>query len=155
MPTTLTTRRPLLAVGALLLAAASLAGCSSGTTQTTDTPADTPAAEQSVSPAVTLVDAPTAQALIDKGVPVLDVRRPDEFAAGHVEGAVNINLEDPAFADEVAALDATSPWVVYCRTGRRSAVAAAQMESAGFTRLYDMSGGIVAWEQAGQPVTTS
>ncbi|MCU0266377.1 MAG: rhodanese-like domain-containing protein [Actinomycetia bacterium] len=144
-------RRALLAAAAVVAAAAALTGCSSGS----DAAAPTAPVQQSVSPAVTLVDVTTAEGLITKGVPVLDVRRPDEFGAGHLEGAVNINLEDPAFAAQVSALDRTGPWVVYCRTGNRSATASAQMEALGFTQLYDMGGGITAWQDAGLPVTTS
>lgn len=143
-------RRVLLTAAALVAAATALTGCSSGS----DTPTMPSPVQQSVSPAVTLVDVGTAEGLIAKGVPVLDVRRPDEFAAGHLEGAVNVNLEDPAFATQVAALDRSGPWVVYCRTGNRSATAAAQMEGLGFAQLYDMGGGITAWQDAGLPVTT-
>ncbi len=139
----------LLATTAALALAATLAACGGGSAASPPAPSS-----QSVSQAVTLVNPAAAQALIANGSPVLDVRRPDEFAAGHLEGAVNLNLESPDFTQQLAALDPAAAWVVYCRTGNRSAVATAQMESLGFTSLNDLSGGITAWEQDGLPVTT-
>lgn len=130
------------------LTACSSAGSSGGSGSSTPV-------EQSVSPAITLVDVQTAQGLIDQGAPVLDVRTPAEFAAGHLAGAVNVDMEAADFATAVTALDPSKAWVVYCRTGRRSALATGQMEQLGFTQMYDMSGGITAWQAAGLPVTTS
>ncbi|HYN75563.1 MAG TPA: rhodanese-like domain-containing protein [Candidatus Limnocylindria bacterium] len=150
MPTTSKPQHRLLALTAALALAGTLAACGGSSTETLPAPSS-----QSVSTSVTLVNPSAAQALITDGSPVLDVRRPDEFAAGHVEGAVNVNLESPDFAQQLAALDPAAPWVVYCRSGNRSAVATAQMESLGFSRLYDVAGGITAWEQDGLPVTTS
>ncbi|MFM2412018.1 MAG: hypothetical protein RLZZ587_351, partial [Actinomycetota bacterium] len=46
---------------------------------------------------------------------VIDVRTPAEFAEGHLEGAVNINIEDPTFADQVSALSKDGTYVIYCR----------------------------------------
>lgn len=140
----------LLATAAALALAATLAACGGGSAAGPPEPSS-----QSVSQAVTLVNPAAAQALIANGSPVLDVRRPDEFAAGHLEGAVNLNLESPDFTQQVATLDPAAAWVVYCHSGNRSAVATAQMESLGFSRLNDLSGGITAWEQDGLPVTTS
>nr|WP_295575647.1 rhodanese-like domain-containing protein [uncultured Microbacterium sp.] len=61
---------------------------------------------------------------------VVDVRTPAEFASGHLEGAVNIDLHSTTFADEVAELDAGIDYVVYCQSGSRSAQAAATMADA-------------------------
>jgi rhodanese-related sulfurtransferase len=84
---------------------------------------------------------------------VIDVRTPDEFATGHIEGAVNIDLEGGGFSAAIAALDPTKPYIVYCHSGRRAAIAAATMVSAGFTGVRDM-GGIADWQAAGLPIVT-
>jgi len=83
---------------------------------------------------------------------ILDVRTPDEFNAGHIANAININLEGSDFSSEVSKLDKNATVAVYCRSGNRSGVATEQMAELGFTDMYDMQGGIVDWEAAGGPV---
>ena len=80
---------------------------------------------------------------------VIDVRTPEEFAEGHVEGAVNINLQGPDFSAQIADLDADQQYVVYCRTGNRSAVAAAEM--AGIDLDVLDGGGFDTMTDAGWP----
>jgi rhodanese-related sulfurtransferase len=62
---------------------------------------------------------------------VIDVRTPEEFAAGHVEGAENIDIQNAAFDSQIAALDKNATYVVYCRSGNRSATAATAMRTSG------------------------
>jgi phage shock protein E len=88
------------------------------------------------------------------GVVILDVRTPEEFAAGHLPGAINVDVEAPDFTDQVATLDKTATYAVYCRSGNRSAVAMDEMSREGFTDLADLSGGITAWAQAGGSIVT-
>lgn len=83
---------------------------------------------------------------------LLDVRTPEEFAAGHLEGAKNIDYKDTGFGAKMAALDKSKPYLVYCHSGRRSAAASEQMAAAGFSKVYNLDGGIEAWQAAGQPV---
>ena len=66
---------------------------------------------------------------------VIDVRTAGEFAEGHVDGAINIDVEALNFGDQIATLDKSGTYLVYCRTGRRSAIAFQQMSDAGFTVL--------------------
>src|SRR3990172_7032601 len=67
------------------------------------------------------VDAGTASALVvQQGTVVLDLRTPDEFASGHITGAVNIDFYATDFADQIGALDRGARYVVYCRSGNRS-----------------------------------
>lgn len=66
---------------------------------------------------------------------VIDVRTPEEFATGHLDGAVNINWEDPAFTDQVATLDKDGVYVLYCRSGNRAGQALDAMTSMGFANL--------------------
>lgn len=84
-----------------------------------------------------LVDGPTAKALADRGVRVVDVRTPAEFEAGHVPGAVNVPYDQvPARAAELGPAD--RPLVLYCRTGHRSGIAVEALKKLGYTALYDM-----------------
>lgn len=71
-----------------------------------------------------------AQGLRQPGAVLLDVRRPDEFAVGHLPGAINIDVTSPDFAQRVATLDKAQPTYVYCRSGARSATAARQLSQA-------------------------
>jgi rhodanese-related sulfurtransferase len=82
---------------------------------------------------------------------VIDVRTPAEFAEGHIAGAVNIDVEASDFAGQIKALDPKAPYFVYCRSGRRSAIAADQMAGAGFTDIVD-GGGLADLVAAGAPV---
>jgi rhodanese-related sulfurtransferase len=85
---------------------------------------------------------------------VLDVRTPEEFAEGHLEGAVLVDFYAADFAEQLAALDTDVPYLVYCRSGNRSGQALGVMDQLGFTSVVDVDGGIVAWTGAGLPVTT-
>jgi rhodanese-related sulfurtransferase len=82
------------------------------------------------------------------------VRTPEEFAQGHIAGAINYNVEDPMFAELVAGLDPAVTYAVYCRSGNRSQVAVEQMTGAGITSIYELADGIVGWEAAGYPTLT-
>ena len=84
---------------------------------------------------------------------VVDVRAPEEYAQGHLEGAVNIPLSDLPL--RISSLDPTRPILVYCRTGHRSAQASTILVNAGFLQVYNMDGGITAWLNSGYPIVTS
>lgn len=89
------------------------------------------------------------------GAVVVDVRTPAEYASGHLEGAVNLDVEDQAaFAASLTTLDPDDPYVVYCRSGNRSAAAAGQMSAAGFTDVTDAGGLQAASDATGLPVVT-
>lgn len=83
---------------------------------------------------------------------ILDVRTPEEFAEGHLEGAVMIDFYDLDFADQLAELDPDVPYLLYCRSGNRSGQTLALMEELGFTDVADVDGGINQWQAAGLPV---
>ena len=83
---------------------------------------------------------------------VLDVRTPEEYAEGHLDGAVLVDFYDPDFADQLSQLDPAVPYLVYCRSGNRSGQTLTLMEQLGFTSVVDVDGGIVAWQGAGLPV---
>jgi len=85
-------------------------------------------------------------------VQLVDVRTQQEFDAGHLAGAVLIDVKQDGFIDRaVGQLDAARPVAVYCRSGRRSADAAAQLAARGY-RVTNLEGGILAWQQASKPV---
>ncbi len=79
------------------------------------------------------------------GALLLDVRRPEEFAQGHLPGAVNMDISDPGFAQRVATLDSKRPAYVYCRSGARSAKAAKELGIAGFSQVFNLAGGMLDW----------
>ena len=93
-----------------------------------------------------------SEVISEPGVIILDVRTPEEFNAGHIENAININVADSNFSSEVSKLDKNATVAVYCRSANRSAVATKEMAELGFTDMYDMQGGIIDWEAAGGPV---
>ena len=84
---------------------------------------------------------------------ILDVRTKEEFATGHLAKAVLIPWTDKDFATRAAKeLDPGKPLLVYCRSGRRSAEAAAALVKLGFTDVRNVEGGILAWEKAKLPI---
>ncbi|AII54347.1 hypothetical protein N008_20460 [Hymenobacter sp. APR13] len=95
-----------------------------------------------------LTPAQFAESLRQPGALLLDVRRPDEFAGGHLPGALNIDVTAPDFARRVAMLDKTLPVCVYCRSGARSASAAGQLTKAGFSDVANLLGGVLDWPHA-------
>jgi rhodanese-related sulfurtransferase len=95
---------------------------------------------------------PAAEAALAEQRTVIDVRTPEEFADGHVDGAERIGLADPDFAAQIAGLDPADTYVVYCRTGNRSAQAAAEMRAVGLD-VYD-GGGLDDMVTAGWPVAS-
>ncbi len=80
---------------------------------------------------------------------LLDVRTPEEFASGHIPGAVNISLQ--TLESRLSELPTDQPIVIYCRSGNRSATAANILLRRGFAPLYDL-GGILTWQAQGLPV---
>jgi phage shock protein E len=80
---------------------------------------------------------------------VLDVRTRAEYTSGRLPRAQNIDVQGSDFATRIAALDKKATYAVYCQSGKRSATALQQMTSAGFTHVYDLTGGIVAWRNIG------
>lgn len=90
----------------------------------------------------------------EAGVVTLDVRTPEEFNEGHLVNALNINVEGATFDSEVSKLDKDVTYAVYCRSGRRSAVAVDRMKDAGFTNVVNMNAGILEWQAAGLPLVT-
>ena len=102
-----------------------------------------PSSQASPAVAPGVVDGATARALVAAGARVVDVRTPQEFASGHVPGAINIPYEEIGKrASEIG--PPSTPVVLYCRTGRRSEIAAGALQKAGFSKVYDFKS-VTAW----------
>ncbi len=83
---------------------------------------------------------------------ILDVRTAQEVAGGTLPGALNIDFFAPDFASQLARLDKAKPVFVYCAVGGRSAKATQQLQQLGFKTVYNLTGGMQAWQQANYPV---
>lgn len=90
----------------------------------------------------------------EPGVVVLDVRSAGEFYSGHIEGAINIDVEGMNFDGEISKLDKSKSYAVYCHSGRRSGIAVRKMADAGFTSLFNLDGGVQVWQAAGLTLVT-
>lgn len=87
-------------------------------------------------------------------VQLLDVRTPQEYAEGHIDGAMNIDVLSDDFKDVAQKeLSKDSTVLVYCRSGRRSLDAAEKLTGLGY-KVINLKGGIMEWEEDGLPVTT-
>ena len=132
---------------AALVLPGALTSCSSGSTTTT---ANAEAAQAGgpvrvgVAEFATLAGSPEVR--------VIDVRTPEEFADGHIAGAVNIPVQSSDFSARIAELDPTATYAVYCRSGNRSQPAVAAMSDAGITTIFELGSGTKGWASAGQPL---
>ena len=129
-----------LAIGLALLA--TLSGC--GSTATLDQ-------------LITTVSPSEAAGIIEQNAGntdfvLLDIRTPEEFGAGKIEGAVNIDFYDADFSDQLDALDKDVHYVVYCNSGNRSGQSLSVFEDLGFARVENVSTGITGWFAEGYPV---
>ena len=122
----------ILALILVALAVIAIAGCGGSSTAT-----------------VQKAGAAEAVSMLDSRI-VIDVRTPAEYAAGHVAGAQNIDVEAGDFAAKISTLDKEASYLLYCRSGRRSAIAAEEMAKAGFTDVVD-GGGLADLVAAGAP----
>ncbi|MTI21499.1 rhodanese-like domain-containing protein [Fulvivirga sp. RKSG066] len=95
------------------------------------------------------IDSATFRELMSQpDVQILDVRTPAEVFAGAIPNHLNINLMSFDFTNKVKALDRDKTYLVYCRSGARSARACKKMSKIGFENLYNLSGGIIGWNNA-------
>jgi rhodanese-related sulfurtransferase len=85
---------------------------------------------------------------------IIDVRAADEYAAGHLAGAVNHNVEDGSLESALASLDPEASYVVYCRSGRRSEIAAEIMKANGFAQVADLGSLEDAADASGLAIVT-
>jgi rhodanese-related sulfurtransferase len=93
-----------------------------------------------------------SQKITEPDVIILDVRTPEEFASGHIEGALNIDFNSGDFANEITRLNPSENYAIYCRSGSRSGQAASIMHKAGFHDVSNLNGGVIDWTNAGLPL---
>jgi rhodanese-related sulfurtransferase len=93
----------------------------------------------------TVIASADAKALVKNGATLLDVRTVEEFAAGHLEGALNIPVDELAHRQAELGAQKDKPVVVYCQSGRRSAKARDLLAASGFTQVKDL-GGMSNWK---------
>lgn len=87
---------------------------------------------------------------------ILDVRTPEEFEAGHIPGALNVNVQGSHFEDSIERLDPTKTYIVHCSANvpqGRSEKAMDIMKREGFSDVRSLAGGITAWSAAGRALT--
>ncbi|MEZ5080659.1 MAG: rhodanese-like domain-containing protein [Thermoleophilia bacterium] len=128
----------------MMLLLPGLVGCGSGD--------DSSASSAATATPVSVDPAAFKAAISRDGVRLIDVRTPAEFAEAHIEGAELIDIAAPDFARKIDALPRDGEYALYCRSANRSGVAMQQMQAMGFTNVYDLAGGITAWQDAGLPV---
>ena len=91
----------------------------------------------------------------DSAIVLLDVRSPEEAAAGFIEGAENMNFNDESFSSSLDSLDHSKKYFVYCASGKRSGKATDLMKEKGFQNVTTLEGGFNAWKETGLPVKTN
>ena len=97
------------------------------------------------------IDIETAKKMMADGdVQIVDVRQPEEYAQGHVPGAVLIPLN--TVMQRIDQISADKDVIMVCGVGERSAVAAEMAAAMGRSRLYNLEGGTIAWVKQGNPV---
>lgn len=132
----------LCAASVLVLSACSM---SDGSSTETGSSGDSSAPDSSQASAYHKIDAEEGKQMIDAGnVMIVDVRTPEEYASGHIPGAINIPNEDIGSQQPAELSDLEETLIVYCRTGVRSKQASDKLVAIGYENVYDM-GGIVDW----------
>lgn len=125
----------------ILLISAVAFGCKNETATTSSSATS----EASVSQ-YTNMDVAAFQKKIKKGkVVIMDVRTAEEFAAGHIDGAINFDVKLPSFASHITKMNEDTEYMVYCKAGGRSVTACKIMSKAGLKNLYNLEGGFDAW----------
>ncbi|MFD1315279.1 rhodanese-like domain-containing protein [Namhaeicola litoreus] len=83
---------------------------------------------------------------------IIDVRTPGEYESGHIQNAININVNDSDFKARIEKLNKNEKVYVYCKIGSRSNKAAKILAESGFSQVYDLNGGIISWQRANLPL---
>lgn len=80
-------------------------------------------------------------------IQLIDIRTSREYTSGYIKGAININFFDRNFMDQMSKLNKEKEIYIYCRSGNRTNKAAARLKEQGFTKIYDLKGGILNWNR--------
>ena len=90
---------------------------------------------------------------LDNSTQLIDVRTPEEYSEGYIKHAKNVNFFDENFMELMAELSKDEALYIYCKAGGRSAKAAEKLKEAGFTKVYDLDGGMAQWQDEGKVIT--
>ena len=125
-----------------------LNACSGQTKESANTEKETTTQEVKT-PVYEVLDVDAFKTELSKGeVKFIDVRTPKEFAAGHIEGATNINVLDGDFKMQIQEFcQAGDKVMLYCKSGKRSARASKVLKELGYQQIYDLDGGYLAWSK--------
>ena len=96
---------------------------------------------------VSLISPQELKDKLGEDIQLIDVRTPQEFAEGHLDGAVMIDYFDDEFMNKMSKLDKSKDLYIYCRSGNRSGKASRKLESMGFPKVFDLKGGILNWNR--------
>jgi len=130
-------------IALLLILSISLIACAQNKKSDTNTTNTAVSQEQKVISLITPKDLNTR----NTGIQLVDVRTPEEYAEGHIKNAININLFDDNFEEQMSKLDKSKDIYVYCLKGGRSGKASNQLEKIGFSKVYDLEGGFQNWQK--------
>jgi phage shock protein E len=133
-------RRATRRLAALVSAAVLLVGAASCGADEPAEPAEPAGASSPAADSAAPIPAADALARVADGAEVVDVRTAEEFDAGHLDGAVNIDYQAADFAEKIAELPREESYVVYCASGRRATGAVDQMRDLGFTDVVNGGG---------------
>jgi rhodanese-related sulfurtransferase len=100
----------------------------------------------------TVKPAEFAQEVAETGAVIIDIRTAAEYDTGKLSGAISIDYYKTDFRAQLAKLDKSKPYKLYCNSGNRSASAVAIMRDLGFSDVTELAGGIQAWKQQGFPI---
>ncbi|MFT6862724.1 MAG: phage shock protein E [Akkermansiaceae bacterium] len=103
---------------------------------------------------VTTISAKKAAARLKKDpkIVVVDIRTPEEFATGHIKGAVNINMNSKDFSVKLGELERDKKYIMHCKSGGRSSASLPVWKRLGFKNVLHLSSGSLGWVKAGEPL---
>ena len=84
--------------------------------------------------------------ITERNIQLIDVRTPEEFAAGHVPGAVNIDVKNPNFEEEIQKLDTKKNYFIYCKSGVRAKLATEKMQEKGLKNAKNFKDGMSTYK---------
>jgi len=142
--------RTLIIVVLFFIVAVALSGCIDNKKSEENTVTDTKASEKNT---FMNVNVSQAKEMIDRGeVFILDVRKPEEYASGHIKNSTLLAVQDIPAKEldiKIKEIPKDKPILVYCRSGSRSVAASTILVDKGFEQVYNMQGGINGWMNAG------